>query len=828
MSQEKASATKRTGSPTRSPAKFAFIMLLLVGSVVVQVTQMYPHLQAQGIPGPCFDISTGTGGANAAVAVANAPGTKDNLWTVTAPPIPTSPVTYGSATFIFTNWLTSTIGPYSINASTGLGAAWLGGPAHPDPHNWVGLSANWIFPYLGQTGVYDQTGDKWPIGLDAPAGNYVYSTTFNVPWASGGTLTIEGWTSDNAATVTLTSQSGTTTLDINPGDFQHWRPQVTSPVLFGSNTLSVTVNNIADTEPKTGLLVKANVCAVPTTSITTTTTLTCVNGTIDLNTGTTVPFQADAAGITDPHWVVTNLPSGPVSQHPYSVTPPQWFGGLPVGPGPGRTTNWVSPNVTYNDWPGGPSGSYNYSITFTVPGTSTLQISGYAADNNVWLYLDGNPIPSAFDNSASGTAFTSLHTPITQTVPSGPHILSAGVDNNHPANGPSPTGLIVIASATCGGAPSATTITTWDTERTFSTATALNESTTKQTVMTQTTITSTQTGVRNSTTTWTRETGVPATYTTTIKNSTTSTSCITVGGVISCTATTITNATFTFTHTVATYSLVTYTSTIVALYTTAATSTQSGGATVTQTFTSSSTITTVISSHLTTLTSVVTTSTSALPPTSIIITTAPASSTSASTTPSGPSGSQCIIATAAYGSELAGPIQFLRNFRDNEVQKTTLGAHFMAAFNRWYYSWAPTIAQQIAPNENYKATTRMLISPLIGTLYLSHMIFAAMAPASPELAILSAGLLTSAILGLIYLTPAYALAWRLSKRRIGKRTICNLAIAAAILTFIATLTTGTFNAAANLTALTVVETMLLTPAFILRKMTSPTKNRATT
>jgi len=68
----------------------------------------------------------------------------------------------------------------------------------------------------------------------------------------------------------------------------------------------------------------------------------------------------------------------------------------------------------------------------------------------------------------------------------------------------------------------------------------------------------------------------------------------------------------------------------------------------------------------------------------------------------------------------------------------------------------------------------------------------------------------------------------LSKRRITKRTIYYLAIAAAILTFIATLTTGTFNVTANLTTLAVVETLLLTPTFILRKMTSPGKNSTTT
>jgi phosphoglycerol transferase MdoB-like AlkP superfamily enzyme len=177
-----------------------------------------------------------------------------------------------------------------------------------------------------------------------------------------------------------------------------------------------------------------------------------------------------------------------------------------------------------------------------------------------------------------------------------------------------------------------------------------------------------------------------------------------------------------------------------------------------------------------------------------------------------------VIATAAYGSELAAPVQFLRDFRDNQVQKTALGSTFLTAFNGWYYSWAPGIAQRIAPNENYKAVTRAIIAPLIGSLFVGNTVFSALALLNPELAIISAGLMSSALIGLAYLTPAYAIAWKLSKRRMTKRTIYGLAIVAAALTFMATLTTGTFSLASNLTALAVVETLLLTPAFILRKM----------
>ncbi len=62
------------------------------------------------------------------------------------------------------------------------------------------------------------------------------------------------------------------------------------------------------------------------------------------------------------------------------------------------------------------------------------------------------------------------------------------------------------------------------------------------------------------------------------------------------------------------------------------------------------------------------------------------------------SGPRCIIATAAYGSELAPQVQTLRNFRDAAILKTKAGSAFMIAFNTWYYSFSPQVANQIAHN----------------------------------------------------------------------------------------------------------------------------------
>ena len=50
-------------------------------------------------------------------------------------------------------------------------------------------------------------------------------------------------------------------------------------------------------------------------------------------------------------------------------------------------------------------------------------------------------------------------------------------------------------------------------------------------------------------------------------------------------------------------------------------------------------------------------------------------------------GGGCLIATAAFGSEMAPQVQFLREIRDNTVLQTESGSAFMAGFNPVYYSF---------------------------------------------------------------------------------------------------------------------------------------------
>jgi len=123
----------------------------------------------------------------------------------------------------------------------------------------------------------------------------------------------------------------------------------------------------------------------------------------------------------------------------------------------------------------------------------------------------------------------------------------------------------------------------------------------------------------------------------------------------------------------------------------------------------------------------------------------------------------CIIATATYGSELSPEVQFLRGFRDGTVMSTFAGSEFMKVFNAWYYSFSPYIAQFIASNTFARAVMKVLLYPLIGILHLAAMTYNALS-FSHELAVVMAGLVASALIGLVYFSPLAILALALLRR----------------------------------------------------------------
>ena len=78
----------------------------------------------------------------------------------------------------------------------------------------------------------------------------------------------------------------------------------------------------------------------------------------------------------------------------------------------------------------------------------------------------------------------------------------------------------------------------------------------------------------------------------------------------------------------------------------------------------------------------------------------------------------CLIATATYGSELAPQVQLLREIRDNTVLQTQSGTSFMTAFNQFYYSFSPAVADYERENAVFKETVKLTLTPLLASLTL--------------------------------------------------------------------------------------------------------------
>ncbi len=78
--------------------------------------------------------------------------------------------------------------------------------------------------------------------------------------------------------------------------------------------------------------------------------------------------------------------------------------------------------------------------------------------------------------------------------------------------------------------------------------------------------------------------------------------------------------------------------------------------------------------------------------------------------------SGCLIATAAYGTELAPQVQLLREIRDNALFTTNSGITFMAGFNEFYYSFSPIVADWERENPLFRETVKMTITPMLSTM----------------------------------------------------------------------------------------------------------------
>ncbi len=109
----------------------------------------------------------------------------------------------------------------------------------------------------------------------------------------------------------------------------------------------------------------------------------------------------------------------------------------------------------------------------------------------------------------------------------------------------------------------------------------------------------------------------------------------------------------------------------------------------------------------------------------------------------------CLIATAAFGSELAPQVQFLREYRDNTIMATLSGSSFLNVFNTVYYSFSPTVADIERNNSFLQESVKAGITPLLGILQIAK--FSSIGDG--EVSVLTSGIIASSLIGAIYLWP---------------------------------------------------------------------------
>ena len=120
--------------------------------------------------------------------------------------------------------------------------------------------------------------------------------------------------------------------------------------------------------------------------------------------------------------------------------------------------------------------------------------------------------------------------------------------------------------------------------------------------------------------------------------------------------------------------------------------------------------------------------------------------------PSGTGSPQCVIATATYGSEISPEVQFLREFRDQDIMSTMAGREFMTVFHAWYYSFSPNIASVIANHPTMQNIFKVILYPLIGILHFSAATYSIF-NFNQEMGVVMAGFMASAVIGVVYFSP---------------------------------------------------------------------------
>ena len=123
-------------------------------------------------------------------------------------------------------------------------------------------------------------------------------------------------------------------------------------------------------------------------------------------------------------------------------------------------------------------------------------------------------------------------------------------------------------------------------------------------------------------------------------------------------------------------------------------------------------------------------------------------------------GGGCLVATAAYGTEIAPQVQRLREIRDGTLMTTESGRAFMSAFGAAYYSFSPHVADA----ERAHPALRQAVAALAAPMLLAVQAVDAAEPGSEAGVAVYGALALALIFGMYAAAPA-AGAWQAARLR---------------------------------------------------------------
>ncbi len=171
--------------------------------------------------------------------------------------------------------------------------------------------------------------------------------------------------------------------------------------------------------------------------------------------------------------------------------------------------------------------------------------------------------------------------------------------------------------------------------------------------------------------------------------------------------------------------------------------------------------------------------------------------------------SRCLIATAAFGSDLAPQVQFLRVFRDQSILSTAAGSSFMNVFNTWYYSFSPSVANYERGQPWMQEMVRTSIYPLLGMLTVSQKAYSVL---PGEYGAISAGLIASSMIGAVYFFP-FGLAIKQVRKHPLNPKISLSIVSASVVSVICSVISGNSTALMVTTSLLVLTTLSISAIY---------------